>query len=87
MSVQPGLSDNHKDYNEVKSETMHRSPAITQLLKQIPGKPQQGDRLNAVRSVIVSNELPYVQLTSEELYSTSRRDKIKVGRNYASNKI
>ena len=60
---------------------VHRSPDIYLTTEENPGNPQVGDRLmKAVRSVIASNGVPYLQMTSVRSHSTSAREKEGKGR-------
>jgi hypothetical protein len=49
------LSNNDKSYNEVKPDTVHRSPGIYLMTEENPGKTQLGGHvMSAVRPVIAS---------------------------------
>ena len=59
--------------------TAHRSPGIYLMTEKNPGKPQLGDRLiKSIRSVIASNELPYLQMTLVGSYN--RSGKVREGK-------
>ena len=54
-----------KDDDEMKPCYVHRSPGIYLMTEENPGKPQLGDRLmKAVRPVIASNGVLFLQMTS-----------------------
>ena len=54
----------------------HKSPGICLAGEENPGKPQSGDRLmKALRSVIASNEVPFLQMRLLGSHSTSGRAK------------
>ena len=56
---------------------VHRSPGICLTAEENPRKPQLGDRLmkGAVRPVIASNEVPFVQMRSVRSHSTPGKEK------------
>ena len=55
---------------------VHRPPDIYLKTEDILGKPQLGDRvMKALRPVIASNEVPYLQMTSVGTHSRSGREK------------
>ena len=55
---------------------VHISPGICLTAEENPRKPQLGDRLmKAVRLVIASNEVPFLQMKSIRSHSTSGSEK------------
>ena len=74
MSVTPVA--NEKVANGVKPGSVQRSPAIYLTVPEISRKPQLRDRLiKAVRPVITSNGVPYLQMWAVGSHSTSGREK------------
>ena len=85
MSRHSRLSVNGKCGNEMIPGVVLRSPGICLTAEENPGKPQVGDRLNkAVRPVITSNGIPYLQMRSIGSYNTSGRDKEEMKERTAS---
>jgi hypothetical protein len=74
-SCQSRLSVNYKGDNEIIPVAVHRSPGIYLTTEETPRKPQLGDSLNAVWSVIASNGVPYFQMSSVGSGTTSGREK------------
>ena len=75
-------SANGKGDNEIIPGAVYRSPGICLTVEKIPGKPQLGDHLmKAVRPVIASKGVPYLQMRSVRLHSTSGREKEGKGLN------
>ena len=80
------LSDNDKDDNKMIPGAVHRSPSIWLRTEEYSGKPQLRDRvMKAVRSVIASNVVHFLQMRSVQSHSTSgslqdftNRDKVIV---------
>ena len=67
---------NDKGVHEMIPGAMHRSPGISLIAEENPGKLQLGDRLMkwAVRPVIVSNGDPFPQMRSVGSHSPSGRE-------------
>ena len=73
---QSRLSANDKGDNEVKPGAGHKSPGIYLTAEENPGKPQLRDHLmRALRPVIASNGIPYLQMTSVGSHSTPGRER------------
>ena len=69
VSRESSLSAND---NEITPEAVHRSPGICLTAEENSGKPQLGHRrLKAVRKVIPSNGVCYLQMRSVGSHSTS----------------
>ena len=68
------LSKN-KDDNDVKPGAVHRSFGNYLAVEENTGKPQLGDCLKAVRTVIASNVFPNLQMISVGLHGTSERER------------
>ena len=72
----PGVASvaSDKGDNEMILGAVHRSPGICLRAEKNPRKPQIGDE-GAVRPVIVSNGVPFLQIRSIESHSTLGREK------------
>ena len=76
VSPQSRLSTSAKSDNEMIPGTVHKSPGIYQMAEENHGKPQLGDRLmKAVRPIVSSNGVPYLQMRSVGSLSTSEKEK------------
>ena len=66
---------NDKDDNEIIQEAVHRSPGICLTAEDNPLKTSARRPFDegAVRPVIASNEVPFLQMRSVGFHSTSRR--------------
>ena len=76
MSCQSHLSANEKADNEVKLEVSHRFLGIYLTVEENSGKRQLGNQqIKAVRPVIDSNGVPYIQTRSVGSHNTSGKEK------------
>ena len=76
MSRHSRLSADFNGDNAIKPGSVHISPGIYLMTEENPIKPQLGDHLmKAVRPVIASNGVPYLQIWSVGLHSMSEREK------------
>ena len=67
---------NDKGDNEIIPWAVLRSHGICLTIEENPGKLQLGDSdVGAVRPVIASNGVPYLQMSSVGLHSSSGREK------------
>ena len=70
------MSAIEKGDDEMIPGAVHRFPGICLTAEENPGKPQLGERLKkALRSVIASNRVPYIQVRSLGSHSTLVKDK------------
>ena len=59
----------------MKTKAVQRLLGIYLTAEENPGKPQLGDRLKAMRIVVASNKILYLQMRSAGSHSTSGREK------------
>ena len=71
-------SANDKGDNKMKPRAVRRFPGIYLTAEENPGEPQLEDRqMMAVRPIITSGGVPYLQMTSMDAHSTSERGEVR----------